>query len=128
MGEMAAYYRACDVAFIGGSLLAYGGQNLIEACAAGAPVLIGPHTYNFAQAADSAIAAGAALRVSRAEDALHEARSLLRDPGLRARMGKAGITFCAAHRGATRRTLAVCERLLAESAGAEGSSSRRAGG
>jgi 3-deoxy-D-manno-octulosonic-acid transferase len=127
MGEMAAYYRACDVAFIGGSLLAYGGQNLIEACAAGAPVLIGPHTYNFAQAADSAIAAGAALRVSRAEDALHEARSLLRDPGLRARMGKAGITFCAAHRGATRRTLAVCERLLAESAGAEGSSSRRAG-
>jgi len=51
MGEMAAYYRACDVAFIGGSLLAYGGQNLIEACAAGVPVLIGPHTYNFAQAA-----------------------------------------------------------------------------
>src|SRR5258707_1980233 len=60
MGEMAAYYRACDVAFVGGSLLAYGGQNLIEACAAGVPVLIGPHTYNFAQAAESAVAAGAA--------------------------------------------------------------------
>jgi 3-deoxy-D-manno-octulosonic-acid transferase len=44
MGEMAAYYRASDVAFIGGSLLAYGGQNLIEACAAGVPVLIGPHS------------------------------------------------------------------------------------
>src|SRR5262249_47543988 len=62
MGEMAAYYRACDVAFVGGSLLAYGGQNLIEACAAGVPVLVGPYTYNFAQAAESAIAAGAALR------------------------------------------------------------------
>jgi 3-deoxy-D-manno-octulosonic-acid transferase len=127
MGEMAAYYRACDVAFIGGSLLAYGGQNP-SGRAAGVPVLIGPHTYNFAQAADSAIAAGAALRVGRAEDALHEARSLLRDPDLRARMGKAGIDFCATHRGATRKTLAVCERLLGESAGAEDPSSRRAGG
>src|SRR6202795_4051790 len=56
MGEMAAYYRACDTAFVGGSLLAYGGQNLIEACAAGVPVLVGPYTYNFAQAAESAVA------------------------------------------------------------------------
>jgi len=119
MGEMAAYYRACDVAFVGGSLIAYGGQNLIEACAAGAPVLVGPYTYNFAQAADSAVAAGAALRVVGAEDALRQARLLLSDPGLRDRMGKAGIAFCATHRGATERTLAVCERLL---------SSGRAGG
>jgi len=114
MGEMAAYYRACDVAFIGGSLLAYGGQNLIEACAAGAPVLIGPHTYNFAQAAESAVAAGAALRVDRAEDVLRLARELLADAEQRVRMGKAGIDFCAAHRGATQRTLAICERLLGE--------------
>jgi 3-deoxy-D-manno-octulosonic-acid transferase len=114
MGEMAAYYRACDVAFIGGSLLAYGGQNLIEACAAGVPVLIGPHTYNFAQAVESAVAAGAALRVARAEDVLKLARELLADAEQRARMGKAGIDFCAAHRGAAQRTLAICERLLGE--------------
>jgi 3-deoxy-D-manno-octulosonic-acid transferase len=112
MGEMAAYYRACDVAFVGGSLLAYGGQNLIEACAAGVPVLVGPYTYNFAQAAESAVAAGAALRVASAEEAAARARSLLGDPALRERMGKAGIVFCSAHRGASRRTLAVCERLL----------------
>ena len=112
MGEMAAYYRACDVAFVGGSLLAYGGQNLIEACAAGVPVLFGPYTYNFAQAAESAVAAGAALRVDRAEDVLRQARSLLGDAGLRERMGRAGIDFCATHRGATQRTLAVCERLI----------------
>lgn len=115
MGEMAAYYRACDVAFVGGSLLAYGGQNLIEACAAGVPVLIGPYTYNFAQAAESAVAAGAALRVERAEEVVRRARSLLGDPGLRERMGGAGIAFCATHRGATERTLAVCERLLSSS-------------
>ena len=112
MGEMAAYYRASDVAFIGGSLLAYGGQNLIEACAAGVPALIGPYTYNFAQAAENAIAAGAALRVRDADEAMLQVRSLLRDPSLRERMGKAGVAFCATHRGATRRTLALCERLL----------------
>jgi 3-deoxy-D-manno-octulosonic-acid transferase len=112
MGEMAAYYRACDVAFVGGSLLAYGGQNLIEASAAGVPVLVGPYTYNFAQAAASAIAAGAALRVDSADDMLRRARLLLDDADLRARMGQAGIAFCATHRGAAQRTLAMCERLL----------------
>jgi len=115
MGEMAAYYRACDVAFVGGSLLAYGGQNLIEACAAGVPVLIGPYTYNFAEAADSAVAAGAALRVANAQETLRQARALLGDPELRGRMGKAGTVFCATHRGATERTLAMCERLLGRS-------------
>jgi len=112
MGEMAAYYGACDAAFIGGSLLAYGGQNLIEACAVGVPVLVGPHTYNFGQATESAIAAGAALRVSDAADAVRQARELLQDPRRRESMSKAGIAFCAAHQGATQRTLAICERLL----------------
>ena len=116
MGEMAAYYRACDVAFIGGSLMAYGGQNLIEACAAGVPVLFGPYTYNFTQAAEDAIVAGAALRVRDADEVMSKALSLLRDPGLRDRMGKAGIAFCATHRGATQRTLALCERLLSGTA------------
>jgi len=112
MGEMAAYYRACDAALVGGSLLAYGGQNLIEACAVGVPVLIGPYTYNFSQAADSAIAAGAAVRVNDAAEAIRVARSLLQDRGLRERMGKAGVGFCSTHRGATERTLAICERLI----------------
>jgi len=112
MGEMAAYYRAADVAFVGGSLLAYGGQNLIEACAAGVPVLVGPYTYNFAQAAESAIAAGAALRVNDAGEAIRQARALLQDRGLRESMGSAGVAFCAAHRGAVERTLAICKRLL----------------
>lgn len=116
MGEMDAYYRACDAAFVGGSLLAYGGQNLIEACAAGVPVLVGPYTYNFSQAAESAIAAGAAVRVNDAGEAMRLARSLLQDRGSRERMGRAGIAFCAAHRGAAGRTLAICERLIDSSA------------
>jgi 3-deoxy-D-manno-octulosonic-acid transferase len=63
MGELGAYYAASDVAFIGGSLLPLGGQNLIEACAVGVPVLIGPHVFNFTQATADAVAAGAARRV-----------------------------------------------------------------
>ena len=105
MGEMFAYYAACDVAFIGGSLLPFGGQNLIEACAAGKPVLFGPHTYNFAEAAESAIAAGAALRVADADELMRKAQRLLTDAGAAARMGAAGRAFSKAHQGATRRVL-----------------------
>ena len=68
MGEMFAYYAASDAAFIGGSLVPTGGQNLIEACAAGTPVLVGPHTYNFKSVTEDAIAAGAALRVTDAAE------------------------------------------------------------
>jgi len=112
MGEMAAYYGACDVAFVGGSLLPYGGQNLIEACALGVPVLLGPHTYNFADAAEEAVDRGAALRAQDAQQVLIQARTLLRDAGLRDRMAQAGVRFCSAHQGATARTLELVEALI----------------
>ncbi len=105
MGEMFAYYAACDVAFIGGSLLPFGGQNLIEACAAAKPVLVGPHTYNFTEATELAIAAGAALRVGDAHELAREARRLLGDRNAAARMAEAARAFSKAHRGATKRVL-----------------------
>jgi 3-deoxy-D-manno-octulosonic-acid transferase len=112
MGEMFAYYAASDVALIGGSLLEYGAQNLIEAAAVGAPILIGPSSFNFAEATALAIAAGAALRVSDARDAVGRAAALLADDAARARMGQAGLAFAAAHTGATRRTMALVEGLV----------------
>ena len=105
MGEMGAYYAACDVAFIGGSLLPFGGQNLIEACAVGKPVLLGEHTYNFAEAAEHAIAAGAALRVASAEQLMRAANTLFADPSALAAMGKRAAAFSRAHQGATQRVL-----------------------
>ncbi len=107
MGEMPAYYAACDAAFIGGSLLPFGGQNLIEACAAGKPVLVGPHTYNFTQAARGAIEAGAALRVESAEELMRTAARLLQDRSALERMGERGIEFARAHQGATERVMAI---------------------
>ncbi len=105
MGEMAAYYAACDIAIIGGSLLPFGAQNLIEACAVGRPVVVGPSTYNFAEAAQMAIEAGAALGVADAAGAVAAARELLRDPAKMRRMGQAGLVFTREHRGATARVV-----------------------
>jgi 3-deoxy-D-manno-octulosonic-acid transferase len=112
MGEMFAYYAACDAAFIGGSLLPYGAQNLIEACAAGKAVLIGPHTYNFAEAAERAIEAGAALRVRDAGDLADQAAALLGDAAKLADMGARGLEFTRAHRGATERAMRMLTACL----------------
>ena len=112
MGEMFAYYSAADVALIGGSWEALGGQNLIEACAVGTPVLVGPHTFNFAQATEQAIAAGAARRCTDAEAGIVEALALLRDPAARLAMGEAGRGFASAHRGALAKTMARIEPLV----------------
>jgi 3-deoxy-D-manno-octulosonic-acid transferase len=105
MGEMFAYYAAADAAFIGGSLLDYGSQNLIEAAACGTPILIGPSTRNFAEAAREAVACGAARAIRDADDLIAQVAAILSDEPSRRRMAEAGRAFAARHRGATARTL-----------------------
>ena len=107
MGEMFAYYSASDIAFVGGSLLPLGGQNLLEACAVGRPVIVGPHTFNFEEATEGAIEAGAALRVADARALAGAITSLFRDTGRRDAMADAGRRFTQRHRGATERTMAM---------------------
>ena len=102
MGEMAAYYAAAEVALLGGSYAPLGGQNLIEAAACGTPVVMGPHTYNFAEAAELSIAAGSALRVADIGEGVREAAALTR-PGANAAMARHALAFAAQHRGAARR-------------------------
>ena len=112
MGEMFAYYAASDIAYIGGSLLPFGGQNLIEACALGIPVLIGPHTYNFTDATRLAVEAGAAVRVADADELFRVADILLNDAGTLAEMGQQGVRFVAAHQGATEKAMGVVGAVL----------------
>ncbi len=112
MGEMALYYAMADIALIGGSLLPLGGQNLIEACACGCAVVFGPHMFNFAAAAQDAIAAGAALRARDADDAVQIMTALSADPARRAAMSTAARAFAAAHRGATARTVELILQAL----------------
>lgn len=112
MGEMFAYYAACDCAFVGGSLLPLGGQNLIEPAALGKPVLIGLHTFNFALVTEQAITAGGAARVADADALMAQASVLLQDPAQLASMGGKALAFANQHRGATPRTIAAIRPLL----------------
>ena len=114
MGELHAYYAVADVAFVGGSLLPLGGQNLIEAIAAGCPTLVGPHMFNFAEATRNALAAGAAIEVPDARALVDTVGALLGDPGRRDRMREAALAFHSAHRGAVDRLGAWLEPRLRE--------------
>lgn len=115
MGEMYMYYAACDVAFIGGSLVPLGGHNLIEACAMGKPVLTGPHTFNFSEITNQAIIAEAAIRAANAEQIMVLAQNLLVKPTFRLNMGRNALAFFQQHQGATARTMALLEHHIKDS-------------
>ena len=112
LGEMAFYYAASDVAIVAGSFAPLGGQNLIEACAAGVPVIIGPHTFNFKQAAEEATAVGAVMRVDNEGVAVDAAAALLADGLKRRTMIGSGKQWFRSHAGATTRTMLALESLL----------------
>jgi 3-deoxy-D-manno-octulosonic-acid transferase len=88
---------------LGGSFAPLGGQNLIEAAACGCPLLMGPHTFNFAQAAESSVQAGAALRVQDMDSAVQTALALLANAAQREHMGRSARVFAAQHTGAALR-------------------------
>ena len=105
LGEMALYYGLSDVALLGGSFAPLGGQNLIESTACGCPVVMGPHTFNFAQAAQLAEEAGAALRVADMPQAVTTALQMVQSgPDENAHV-QACMAFSQAHRGAAQRTV-----------------------
>jgi 3-deoxy-D-manno-octulosonic-acid transferase len=112
MGEMALYFAASQVCLLGGSFEKLGGQNLIEAAACGCPVIMGPHTFNFADASQRSIEAGAALRVADAAEAVRQAVHLVNDPVVRRTMQNKALAFAAAHRGAADRMASVIAGLM----------------
>ena len=113
MGEMPLYYCASDLVVMGGSLMPLGGQNLIEACAVGCPVILGEHTFNFQQASQDAIDCGAAMRVggngSLAAELADATSRILQDKGQRRVMGEAALRYAADYRGATTRIMAALQ-------------------
>jgi 3-deoxy-D-manno-octulosonic-acid transferase len=112
MGEMALYYGLSDAALLGGSFEALGGQNLIEAAACGCPVVMGPHTFNFAEASDLAQAAGAAFRVNDLSQGVATALRLVHDDAALHAAQNACELFLQPHRGAAQRLAdAIVQRL-----------------
>jgi 3-deoxy-D-manno-octulosonic-acid transferase len=112
MGEMFAYYVAADLAFIGGSLLPFGGQNLIEACAVGTPAIVGPHMYNFAEATRLAVSAGAAIQVSDVAGLVAESQRLFANPVAQNDMHQRCVKFVESNRGATEKSLQLVMQQL----------------
>jgi 3-deoxy-D-manno-octulosonic-acid transferase len=112
MGEMFGYYSAADLAFIGGSLLPFGGQNLIEACAVGTPVLVGPYTYNFAEVTQLAVKSGAALQVQDYAGLIEPIQNLLANPDALSEMRRQCDGFVNSNCGATDRSVQIVMTIL----------------
>ena len=112
LGEMALYYAMSDVALLGGSFAPLGGQNLIEAAACACPVVMGPHTFNFLEAAELAEAAGAALRVPDLQHGVQAALTLVSDATAQTAAASRGLAFADRNRGATAKTVAALAPFL----------------
>jgi 3-deoxy-D-manno-octulosonic-acid transferase len=124
MGELQRLYAAADVAFIGGSLVPHGGQNLLEPCAVEVPVVFGPHMFHFEEISAMALERGAARQVHDVQG-LAEAVALYFDqPDLRRAAGSAAHTLVADNRGALERTLALVEQALGAAASSAGATAR----
>ena len=112
MGEMALYFSAASVCLLGGSFEPLGGQNLIEACACACPVVMGPHTFNFAQAATLAQQAGAAIRASDLKEAVDVAYRLALDKHECANKTELARQFATQHQGAVARCIELIKPLM----------------
>jgi 3-deoxy-D-manno-octulosonic-acid transferase len=107
LGELLTFYAGCDVAFVAGSFDPIGGHNVLEPAALSRPVLVGPHTFNFAEITDSMLAAHAAQRVADAHALGDAVVRLLADAGARERMGAAGLAIVQRERGAVERVMRI---------------------
>jgi 3-deoxy-D-manno-octulosonic-acid transferase len=117
LGEMALYFGLADIALLGGSFAPLGGQNLIEAATCGCPIVMGPHTFNFAQASEQALLAGAAWRAVDMNQAIELAIEKLQHSHELANSRQQALAFAQAHRGATQATAKGLLTLLENHAG-----------
>jgi len=112
IGELATIYQIATIVFVGGSLVATGGHNVLEPAVFGKPIVFGPHMQNFREIADAFVSNGAGVQLS-GDDELEEAfLSLMGDPVRRARLGAAARALVEANRGANDKSLTVLAALL----------------
>ncbi|MBT8047685.1 MAG: lipid IV(A) 3-deoxy-D-manno-octulosonic acid transferase [Gammaproteobacteria bacterium] len=112
MGELLRYYAACDVAFVGGSIDPIGGHNVLEPAALSRPVVVGPHTFNFAEITQALIESEAAVRIKDAAELEQAVARLFTEPELRDRMGRSGRELVRSGQGALNHTLELLEAVI----------------
>jgi 3-deoxy-D-manno-octulosonic-acid transferase len=113
LGELLNFFAATDVAFIAGSFDRIGGHNVLEPAAVGTPVLVGPHTFNFAEVTENLINDGAALRVANAVELGDTVSRLLGDANARRRMSAAALAAVERERGAVGRCVDIADAVMA---------------
>ena len=111
MGELLLFYAAADVAFIGGSLVPRGGQNLLEAAAVGTPVVFGPHMFNFLDISRMTLERGAGRQVNNATELANVVGEYLTNRAARQAAGAAGRLMVAENRGALQKTIALIKQV-----------------
>ena len=116
MGMLLPLYDLADVAFVGGSLIEFGGQNPIEPALVGTPVISGPHCFNFTEVVEKLVAVGAMYQVSTVQELVSTLLELLNDPQLRARSGGAGRAETEANRGASEKVAQQLIQLIGDTA------------
>lgn len=112
IGHLEAFYAACDLAFVGGSMVPHGGQNMIEPAALGKAVVFGPHTTNFRKDVELLLAAEAVIQVQDWHELQRTLEHLLGEKQSRERLGKRAIAFIRENQGATQRTMSLLTPLL----------------
>lgn len=100
MGEMLVYYGLAQLAFVGGSLVNTGCQNVLEPAALGLPVLVGPSQFNFQTICEQLTEVGALRTVADENELASEVVRLLQDDSARHAMGEHGRVAVAANKGA----------------------------
>ena len=116
MGELSLMYASSDVAFVGGSLEPLGGQNILEPCALGVPVVFGPHMFNFPDISRWTIKEGAGRMVQDEAELCATISELLANPSLRDEMGSRGVSFIEGHKGALEKNFKLMESLAKSAA------------
>src|SRR6478752_7433598 len=112
IGELATIYQIATIVFVGGSLVATGGHNVLEPAVFGKPIVFGPHMENFLEIADAFVSNGAGVQLSDEAELEEAFLSLMSDPVRRARLGAAARALVEANRGANEKSIAVLSTLL----------------
>ena len=116
IGQLDDFYGACDVAFVGGSLIPRGGQNMLEPAALGRAVAFGPHVFNFQRDVDQLLADRAAWQISDKESLVDDLCTLLLDEDLRRQLGARAVELIRRNRGSSQRTLDAVRPVLLQAA------------
>ena len=116
MGELPSFYAAADVAFVGGSLLPYGGHNVLEPAALGIPVVVGRYTYNFSDIVAILRSVGALTIADKPSDIGKRLEEWLNNSDARDRAGTAGRDIVMENRGAAAKVMQIVAKMISASA------------